>query len=80
MTKEEFEELSPLFKVGSVTFIVVRELARRRKIVEQKYLQSRSAIEQARSDTANLCKNEVDNKFERCLSLDKNRQTQNGIK
>lgn len=43
------------------TFIIIRELARKRKMIEQKYLQSQSAIELAQSDIAKLRKNEETN-------------------
>ncbi len=43
------------------TIIVIRELTRKKKAAEQKYLQSQSAIEQAQSDIAKLCKNEEAN-------------------
>ena len=45
-----------------ITYIVVRELARKKKEAEQKYLQSQSAIEQAHSDIAKLCNNAEINK------------------
>ena len=37
-----------------LTFIIIRELTRKRKMAEQKYLQSQSVIEQAQSDIAKL--------------------------
>ena len=43
------------------TYIVIRELARKREMIEQKYLQSQSAIELAQSDIAKLRKNEETN-------------------
>ena len=43
------------------TFIIIRELARKRKMIEQKYLQSQSAIELAQSDIVKLRKNEETN-------------------
>ena len=45
-----------------LTFIIIRELALKRKAAEQKYLQSQSAIEQAQSDIEKLRKNEEGNK------------------
>ena len=45
-----------------LTIIVIRELTRKRKIVEQKYMQSQSAIEQAQSDIAKLKTNAEINK------------------
>jgi hypothetical protein len=44
-----------------ITTIVVRELTRKKKTAEQKYLQSQSAIELAQSDIAKLRKNEETN-------------------
>ena len=45
-----------------LTYIIIRELTRKKKMVEQKYLQSQSAIEQAHSDIAKLRKNEDSNR------------------
>ena len=44
-----------------ITTIVVRELTRKKKTAEQKYLQSQSAIELAQSDIVKLRKNEETN-------------------
>lgn len=44
-----------------ITTVVVRELTRKKKTAEQKYLQSQSAIELAQSDIAKLRKNEETN-------------------
>ena len=43
------------------TYIIIKELARKREMIEQKYLQSQSAIELAQSDIAKLRKNEETN-------------------
>ena len=40
-----------------LTFIISREMTRKRKVAEQKYLQSQSVIEQAQSDIVKLRKN-----------------------
>ncbi len=45
-----------------LTYIIIRELARKKKEAEQKYLQSQSAIEQAHSDIAKLRRNEDTNR------------------
>ena len=45
-----------------ITIIVIRELLRKKKEAEQKYLQSQSTIEQAHSDIAKLRKNEDANR------------------
>ena len=45
-----------------LTFIVIRELTRKRKTAEQKYMQSLSAIEQAQSDIVKLQTNAEINK------------------
>ena len=45
-----------------LTYIIIRELARKKKEAEQKYLQSQSVIEQAQSDIAKLRKNEEANR------------------
>ena len=45
-----------------LTYIIIRELTRKKKMVEQKYLQSQSAIEQAQYDIAKLRKNEDANR------------------
>ena len=45
-----------------LTFIIIRELTRKRKMAEQKYLQSLSAIELAQSDIAKLQTNAETNK------------------
>ncbi|MBE6260822.1 MAG: hypothetical protein E7107_08375 [Prevotella sp.] len=45
-----------------LTLLVIRELTRKRKMAEQKYLQSKSVIEQAQSDIAKLRKNEEANR------------------
>ena len=45
-----------------ITYIIIRELTRKKKMVEQKYLQSQSAIEQAQYDIAKLRKNEDANR------------------
>ena len=44
------------------TIIIIRELTRKKKMAEQKYLQSQSAIEQAQSDIAKLKTNAEINK------------------
>jgi hypothetical protein len=44
------------------TYIIIRELTRKKKKAEQKYLQSQTAIEQAHSDIAKLRKNEDANR------------------
>ena len=45
-----------------LTIIIIRELTRKKKMAEQKYLQSQSAIEQAQSDIAKLQANAEINK------------------
>ena len=45
-----------------LTIIIIRELTRKKKMAEQKYLQSQSAIEQAQSDIAKLKTNAEINK------------------
>ena len=45
-----------------LTYIIIRELARKKKEAEQKYLQSQSVIEQAQSDITKLRKNEDANR------------------
>lgn len=45
-----------------LTFIISRELTRKRKVAEQKYLQSQSVIEQAQSDIVKLRKNAETNR------------------
>ena len=45
-----------------LTYIIIRELARKKKEAEQKYMQSQSAIEQAQYDIAKLLKNEDANR------------------
>ena len=48
--------------VSLLTLIFIRELTRKRKAAEQKYMQSQSAIEQAQSDIAKLRNNAEINK------------------
>jgi tetratricopeptide (TPR) repeat protein len=48
--------------VSLLTLIFIRELTRKRKVAEQKYMQSQSAIEQAQSDIAKLRNNAEINK------------------
>ena len=48
--------------ISLLTFIIIRELARKRKMAEQKYLQSLSTIEQAQKDIAKLQTNAEINK------------------
>ncbi|MBR5728905.1 MAG: tetratricopeptide repeat protein [Prevotella sp.] len=45
-----------------LTFIISREMTRKRKVAEQKYLQSQSVIEQAQSDIVKLRKNAETNR------------------
>ena len=45
-----------------LTYIIIRELTRKKKEAEQKYLQSQTAIEQAHTDIAKLRKNEDSNR------------------
>ena len=48
--------------ISLLTFIIIRELTRKRKMAEQKYLQSQSAIVQAQNDIAKLRNNEETNR------------------
>ena len=48
--------------ISLLTYIIIRELTRKKKEAEQKYSQSQSAIEQAYSDIAKLRKNEDANR------------------